>query len=190
MMAMLATPELYFHPPAPSFLLIFFRTKYKLRHICFSGGKEMAIPEKDFMYLEELIRKVDGYLLPQQDDDEMSYLYSKELRDSLYGTHPKCFLKIKGIGREFPTLLPICNRHGHKDPKVIAIARKVVEKIMNDKAGMYDSNELTVILGKLDRLHNVYSKDIPKPPEAAGRKANVTRMMNRIKKHLDVYKGF
>jgi len=46
------------------------------------------------------------------------------------------------------------------------------------------------LLGKLDRMHNVYSKDIPKPPEQAGRKAHVTRMMNRIKKHLDVYKGF
>lgn len=149
----------------------------------------MSIPEKDFMYLEELIRKVDGYLLPQSDDD-MEYLYSKDLRDTLYGKYPKCFLKIKGIGREFPTLLPICNRHGHKDPKVIAIAKQVVEKMMNDKAGMFDSNELTNILNKLDRMHNVYSKEIPKPPEAAGRKANVTRMMNRIKQHLDVYKGF
>lgn len=149
----------------------------------------MSIPEKDFMYLEELIRKVDGYLLPQSDDD-MDYLYSKDLRDTLYGKYPKCFLKIKGIGREFPTLLPICNRHGHKDPKVIAIAKQVVEKMMNDKAGMFDSNELTSILNKLDRMHNVYSKEIPKPPEAAGRKANVTRMMNRIKQHLDVYKGF
>ena len=150
----------------------------------------MAIPEKDFMYLEELIRKVDGYLLPQQAGDDMEYLYSKDLRDSLYGSKPKCFIKIKGIGREFPTLLPICNRHGHKDPKVIAITKNILQKLMNDKAGMFDSNEMVAILNKLDRLHNVYSKDIPKPPEAAGRKANVTRMMNRIKQHLDVYKGF
>jgi len=141
------------------------------------------------MYLEELIRKVDGYLMPEP-EGELSYLYSKDLRDRLYGKYPKCFIKIKGIGREFPTLLPICNRHGHKDPKVIAIARKVVQKIMNDKAGLFDGNELVEVLGKLDRMFNVYSKDIPKPPEAAGRKANVTRMMNRIKKHLDVYKGY
>jgi len=150
----------------------------------------MSIPENDFMYLEELIRKVDGYLLPQQAEDDMAYLYSKEIRDSLYGTHPKCFLKIKGIGREFPTLFPICNRHGHKDPKVIDITRKVLQKIMSDHVGMYDSNDMVEVLSKLDRLYSVYSKDIPKPPEAAGRKANVTRMMNRIKKHLDVYKGY
>ncbi len=153
------------------------------------GGIKMSIPETDFMYLEELIRKVDGYLMPQPSDN-IDYLYSKDLRDRLYGKFPKCFIKIKGIGREFPTLLPICNRHGHKDSKVIDIARKVVQKIMADKAGMFDVNELTVILSKLDRMHSVYSKEIPKPPEQAGRKANVTRMMNKIKKHLDVYKGF
>ena len=148
-----------------------------------------TIPEQDYMYLEELIRKVDGYLMPYPEDD-LEYLYSKDLRDRLYGKNPKCFIKIKGIGREFPTLLPICNRHGHKDPKVIAMTRNVLQKLMRDKAGLFDGNEMLELLGKLDRMHNVYSKDIPKPPEAAGRKANVTRMMNRIKKHLDVYKGF
>ena len=148
-----------------------------------------TIPEQDYMYLEELIRKVDGYLMPYPEDD-LEYLYSKDLRDRLYGKNPKCFIKIKGIGREFPTLLPICNRHGHKDPKVIAMTRNVLQKLMKDKAGLFDGNEMLELLGKLDRMHNVYSKDIPKPPEAAGRKANVTRMMNRIKKHLDVYKGF
>ncbi len=149
----------------------------------------MSIPEKDFMYLEELIRKVDGYLTPAPADD-IEYLYSKDLRDRLYGKHPKCFVKIQGMGREFPTIMPICNRHGHKDARVIAITIKVLQKLMNDKAGIYDSNQMIELLNKLDRLHNVYSKDIPKPPEAAGRKSQVTRMMNNIKKHLDVYKGF
>jgi len=149
----------------------------------------MSIPEEDFIYLEELIRKVDGYLTPEPADD-IEYLYSKDLRDRLYGKHPKCFVKIQGIGREFPTIMPICNRHGHKDARVIAITIKVLQKLMNDKSGIYDSNQMVELLTKLDRLHNVYSKEIPKPPEAAGRKSQVTRMMNNIKKHLDVYKGF
>jgi len=149
----------------------------------------MSISEQDFMYLEELIRKVDGYLAPEPADD-IEYLYSKDLRDRLYGQNPKCFIKMKGIGRDFPSLFPICNRNGHKDARVIAITKQVLERIMKDKAGMYDSNEMMEVLAKLDRLHNVYSKDVPKPPSQAGRKANTTRMMNRIKKHLDVYKGF
>jgi len=87
-----------------------------------------TIPEQDYMYLEELIRKVDGYLMPAPADD-LEYLYSKDLRDRLYGKNPKCFIKIKGIGREFPTLMPICNRHGHKDPKVINMTRNVLKKL-------------------------------------------------------------
>jgi hypothetical protein len=149
-----------------------------------------TILEQDYMYLEELIRKIDGYLMPVPAEDDMAYLYHKDVRDTLYGSHPKCFIKIKGIGREFPTLLPICNRHGHKDPKVIDMAKNVIQRLMSDKEGMFDGNELTMMLAKLDRMYNVYSKPVPKPPEAAGRKANVTRMMNNIKKHLDVYKGY
>lgn len=144
--------------------------------------------KQDLEMIEELIRKVDGYLAPQYDDD-YTYLYNKDIRDRLYGKHPECFLKIKGVGREFPTLFPICNRYGHKDAKVIDISRRVVRRLMADERGDMDTNDLQSILASLDRAHSVYSKDIPKPPEQAGRKAYTTRMMNNIKKHLDVYKG-
>ncbi len=146
------------------------------------------ILKQDVEVIEELIRKVDGYLDPPTDTD-YSYLYNKDTRDRLYGKYPNCFLKMKGIGREFPTLFPICNRHGHKDAKVIDISRKVVKKLMSDERGDVDSNDLMAVLNKLDRSYSVYSKDIPKPPEQAGRKAYTTRMMNKIKQHLDVYKG-
>jgi hypothetical protein len=143
--------------------------------------------KQDLEIIEELIRKVDGYLGAHTDDD-FSYLYHKDIRDRLYGKYPQCFLKMQGVGREFPTLFPLCNRFGHKDAKVIDISRRVVNKLMSDENNM-DSNDLVTILNKLDRAHSVYNKDIPKPPEQAGRKAYTTRMMNNIKKHLDIYKG-
>jgi len=145
--------------------------------------------KQDLQVLEELIRRVDDYLDPSLANNDFSYLYQKDIRDRLYGKYPKCFLKIKGVGREIPTLLPICNRHGHKDARVINIARKVVQKLMSNTEGAYDVNELNELLSKLDRMYNVYSKDIPKPPEAAGRKSYITRMMNNITRHLDTYKG-
>jgi hypothetical protein len=145
---------------------------------------------EDLEVIEELIRKVDGYLDPvTPDGNDFSYLYNKDTRDRLYGDHPECFLKIQGVGRDFPTLFPICNRYGHKDAKVIDISRKVVKRLMSDENGSMEANDLMLILNKLDRAHSVYNKDIPKPPGQAGRKAHVTRMMNKIKKHLDVYKG-
>lgn len=145
--------------------------------------------EQDLQIIEELIRKVDGYLDPDLTKDDFAYLYQKDVRDRLYGKYPKCFLKIKGVGREFPTLFPICNRHGHKDARVIDISRRVIKKMMASEGGEFNGNELHELLGKLDRMYSVYSKEIPKPPEAAGRKAYITRMMNNIKRHLDVYKG-
>ena len=148
-------------------------------------SKEM---QQELELIEELIRKVDGYLAPHYDDD-YSYLYNKDVRDRLYGEKPECFLKIKGVGREFPTLFPLCNRYGHKDAKVIDISRRVIRRLMGEENKDLEVNDLQGILGKLDRAHSVYSKDIPKPPSQAGRKAYTTRMMNNIKKHLDVYKG-
>ena len=148
-------------------------------------SKEM---NQDLEIIEELIRKVDGYMSPEHEDD-FSYLYNKDTRDRLYGKSPECFLQMKGIGREFPTLFPMCNRYGHKDAKVIDISRRVVRKLMGDESGNVEANDLQLMLGKLDRAHSVYSKDIPKPPGAAGRKAQVSRMMNKIKRHLDIYKG-
>ena len=100
--------------------------------------------KQDLEMIEELIRKVDGYLSPEHADD-YSYLYNKDTRDRLYGDHPECFLKIQGVGREFPTLFPICNRYGHKDAKVIDISRRVVRRLMSDERGDMDV--------KLDEKH-------------------------------------
>ena len=89
------------------------------------------------------------------------------------------------VGRDSSTyMLPVCNRAGIADPKVIGISIKVIQKLMSDSSGMYDVNDLKSILTKLERKHSVYSKDIPKPPNQAGRKALVTRMFNNVKNHL------
>jgi hypothetical protein len=81
-------------------------------------------------------------------------------------------------------LLPLCNRAGILDPEVIKISYAAVGRLLSDPSGMYDVNDLQKILDKLDRMKSRYSKNIPKPPKAAGRKAVVTRMFNNIKNHL------
>ena len=83
-----------------------------------------------------------------------------------------------------PYLLPLCNRAGIIDPVVIKISYTAVGKLLSDQTGTYDVNELQGILDKLDRMKSRYDKQIPKPPQAAARKAVVTRMFNNIKGHL------
>jgi hypothetical protein len=108
-----------------------------------------------------------------------------ELKNHLYGKFPECFISLKKMGRDTSAyLLPLCNRAGIMDPAVINISYKAVGKLLGDPTGSFDINELQTILDKLTRLKATYDKNIPRPPQQAGRKAVVTRMFNNIKRHL------
>ena len=139
--------------------------------------------EKKIHHLEELIRTATDHLLTNE--EKISYLTDPKLKDRLYGKFPECFISMKRMGRDTSAyLLPLCNRAGIIDPMVINIAFKMISKIMSDQSGMFDINELQSVLDKITRLKDRYDKATPKPPQAAGRKAVVTRMFNNIKKHL------
>lgn len=142
--------------------------------------------KEDFDHLSELIRKANELINPEKD---LGYLIKKDVRDRLYGEKPKCFIKILPIGRDTsPYLLPICNRAGIEDPKVIKVSIKVIEKLMTDDSGKFDVNALQGILNKLNHHDSVFSKRIPKPMSTGARKAKVTRMFGNIKKYLDLTK--
>lgn len=144
------------------------------------------ILKEDIEHLSELIRKANELINPQND---LEYLHDKSLRDTLYGKHPKCFIELPPIGRNIkPYMLPICNRHGIESPEVIDVALKLVQKLISDHGDKYDVNVLQGILNKLNHKHNVLIKTVPKPMNAAARKAKVTRMFGNIKKYLNMIK--
>jgi hypothetical protein len=140
-----------------------------------------AINEK-FDMLTELIRKVNDSLLPYGNEDKLLYLQRKDIRDRLQGKFPKCFLAIKGKGRDIP-FLPLCNRIGVHDPDIIKFSIKLANQ-MNGSEDI-DQDDLSIVLTKLQKMHSTYSKDVVKPPQAAARKGLTTRMFNNIKKHID-----
>lgn len=140
----------------------------------------------DIKYLSELIRKANDLINPE---NTLAYLQKKDLRDRLYGDKPKCFLKLLPIGRDTsPYLIPLCNRAGFEDPKVIGVAIKMVQKIMTDKSDQFDSNDIQKILNQLNHRNSILSKTVPKPMKMAAKKAKVTRMFKNIKQHLDMNK--
>ena len=142
--------------------------------------------KKEFDHLSELIRKANELVNPEKDLD---YLIKKDVRDRLYGEKPKCFVKLLPIGRDTsPYLLPICNRAGIEDPKVIKISIKIIEKLMSGGSGKFDVNALQSVLNKLNHHDSVFSKQIPKPMNTGAKKAKVTRMFGNIKKYLDLTK--
>jgi len=131
--------------------------------------------------IDELIRSVARNLEPH---DTLKALQSQDLRNRLRGKYPKCFLSVKSIGGQTPDFFPVCNTAGMIDPRAIELSLRSVSRLMNDDSGTYDTNDLSNMLSKLERMRSVYSKDIAKPPNQAGRKAVVTRMMNHVKDHL------
>lgn len=142
--------------------------------------------KEEFKQLVELIRRANDLVNPE---DSLSYLLKKDLRDRLYGEKPKCFLKLLPIGRDTsPYLLPICNRAGIEDPKVIAVSLKLVQKFIDDDNGRFDINTLQSVLNQLNHRHDTLIKKVPKPASAAARKAQVTRMFKNIKSYLDINK--
>jgi hypothetical protein len=142
--------------------------------------------KEEFKQLLELIRRANDLVNPE---DSLSYLLKKDIRDRLYGEKPKCFLKLLPIGRDTsPYLLPICNRAGIEDPKVIAVSLKIVQKFIDDENGKFDINTLQGILNQLNHRHDTLVKKVPKPASAAARKAQVTRMFKNIKSYLDINK--
>jgi hypothetical protein len=146
----------------------------------------MSKLKQDFQHLSELIRKANELINPE---DSISYLTKKDIRDRLYGTHPKCFLKLLPIGRDTePYLIPLCNRNGFEDPKVIAVAIKMVQRLMAEKSDQFDSNDIQKVLNQLNHRNSVLSKTVPKPMSAAAKKAKVTRMFKNIKQYLDINK--
>lgn len=154
------------------------------------NGGEIKMTKKlneDIQHLSELIRKVNDMINPEESTE---YLTKKDLIDRLYGEKPKCFLKLLPIGRDTsPYLVPLCNRSGFEDPKVIAFALKMVQKLMTDKGDQFDSGDIQKVLNQLNHRMSVLSKTVPKPMSMGAKKAKVTRMFKNIKQHLNMYKG-
>ena len=142
--------------------------------------------KEDIRHLSELIRKANELINPE---DSIAYLQKKDIRDRLYGEKPKCFLKLLPIGRDTsPYLIPLCNRAGFEDPKVIGIAIKMVQKLMAEKSDQFDSNDIQKVLNQLNHRNNILSKTVPRPMSMGAKKAKVTRMFKNIKQHLDMIK--
>lgn len=143
--------------------------------------------DKDLHRLEELIRSASDQLLTKE--EKIGYIADPDIRARLFAKFPECFISLKRMGRDTsPYLLPLCNRAGIMDPMVIDISYKAIGKLLGDPTGTFEINDLQTILDKLTRLKARYDKEIPKPPQQAGRKAVVTRMFNNVKNHLSTVK--
>ncbi len=145
----------------------------------------LEIKDKDIAVLEELLKTAHNLISPLSDKQEIEWLMNDETRKRIMDRHPKCFLKFS-IGRNH-VVLPICNRMGFHDPRIIGLSIKAMDKVI-DRSD-YDKIEFDIMYKRLDRMFRKYSKEIPKSARYAVKKAKQTQRLNKIKQYLDHING-
>lgn len=134
-------------------------------------------------YIEELIRKVTSIVSPGLYDETLNVIMNKETRKRLYDDHPKCFIPMT-YGDKNPLLLPICNRQGLEDLKMIRFSMKLMDR-MKKHFNDIDQDNIDSIIIKLKRLESKFLKEIPKSTRMAALKAKSTiNINNNIKSYL------
>ena len=139
---------------------------------------------KELIQLQELIRKVDSLISPMTYDDTLKNLMVNSATDVFKGDFTKCVVPWK-VGAQLVNL-PVCNRFGMVDPKMIEFSKKMVNK-MKSVSPQYDEGSI-IIMAKLDKIFKKYNKKVPKPSDRAAKHGQMTkytnRIINNIKGHL------
>lgn len=140
--------------------------------------------KKDTQILQELLTKITSYLDPDNDADQMKALHDRKLLERLYGEKPECFVSIKGKGQDLSTILPVCNRAGIQDPRIIDFSIKMAKKMaISDKVGLVDPASLREAVEELEELKEKVKKG-KASPKGAALKGNSTKGINKIKAYL------
>ena len=143
--------------------------------------KQVQLEEK-LEIVEELIRKVYNTMYPEEDHEaRLRWMTKKENLFSLYDKFPKCIYLVN-IGRQF--LFPTCNRQGITDPRVVKFSLDLARKLSEKGKDWVDGDKLNLAIQKLERLERKYSQDIVKPSDMAAKKANSTKIINKINSYI------
>lgn len=140
---------------------------------------------KEFKNLQELIQKINHIMTPLTFRDELKSVLDPTTVKNLSEKYPKCYFPINMGNSQM--VLPICNRNGSTDKRMITFALKAANRMM--KRDDVDRGMLEVTIKKLERLNSTYSKDIPKPANKAAIKANLTKSFIKMRQYLDTIKG-
>ena len=123
---------------------------------------------KEFQYLDELIRKVQGVMDPNYHEDLIQGLTNDGMW-KYYDKHPNCFLRMDD------KIFPICGQGGRVCPKMINFSIKIIQTMLSKEG--YDSDKLNGLLTKMEKLKSRYDKEVPTPYEAAARKGIETKKL-------------
>ncbi len=132
-----------------------------------------------------LLEKLRPLSSPVDYHADLKWLLNRDMSKKMMEENPDCFMSIKRGNSGF--FLPICNRLAIKDPRIINMSLKIVDRLGDDPE--IDEEELSCVRFKLQRLLTRYDKGVPTPPRNAYRKGVSTRQINKIKRDMDNIRG-
>ena len=141
---------------------------------------------ENFKVLNEFIQKVNDIISPISFRDELKTVMDKTTRKQLSEKYPRCWLPVNISNSNVP-FLPICNRNGSTDKRMIAFSMRLANRLLDRED--VDRGTLEITIKKLSRMHNTYSREIPTPPNIVARRANITKAMILLKKQLNALRG-
>lgn len=146
-----------------------------------NNKSDKKVINEELEKLDELIRKVDKMLLPDEMRYDANWFMNMDIRRKMLETHPKCFVSLT-VPYNNPVYLPICNRTAVEDPLFVRLSKRVAKNLK--KRGKVDPKIVDNVLAKLDKIDNRLKHDIPKPYTSSQRKKNMTQFLNRIRTQL------
>lgn len=141
----------------------------------------MIDDNKNFEYLEELLRTARSLISPITYHDHLKKIMDRDFRKKLFDGNSKCYLTINYKGRDIP-FFPICNRTALEDPRIIKFSLKLAKRMVGRDD--IDQDSLNLVIMKLEGLHKKFTKQVPRPTSMAVKKGKATKEMSKIKRYL------
>jgi len=143
-------------------------------------GKDIL--KEEFHRLEEFIQKINHIVTPISFRDELKSIMDRERRKALCEKYPKCWIPIN-VGGSLIPFLPICNRNGMTDPRMIDFSLKLAKRLNNREN--IDHEMLEFAIDKLEKLHLKCSQKTPKTDHVTSKKDKISKASNTLNRSLE-----
>jgi len=108
---------------------------------------------------------------------DLKWLLKQDNRHSLFERNPKCILKMKHRGEEFP-IFPICNRSGSLDKRMVNFSIRLAKRMQSNPN--LDQDYILTVLKKLEFLNRKLEAKPMKTTENSINKRKVTQFLRKI----------
>lgn len=144
--------------------------------------KKDTLFKEEFHRLEECVQKLNHIITPISFRDELKSIMDRETRELLYEKYPKCWIPLS-VGGSLIPFLPICNRNGMTDSRMIDFSLKLAKRL-NGRENI-DPAMLKFTIYKLMKLKLKFGQRISKIDHVTDQKNKGEKALSILDKTLE-----